>query len=208
MKRVLGAQALKQKAKIDNKAKDVSQTKSLTKNKARHPGKLPESRAGWNISTKCSQKQNKKFGQSKFFYWNILVLELQCHPLKFHTSKVLSGRADLNQAKQGLKSGSLTSRPSAVKWPTFLLGVKSNHLSPLLLFHALNMFSLWPSLTGTFVFHPAPAEKKGRRLKANSHFIPTSTKQFSPMLILLLGWSEDKSAEIANVYKPKNFPYA
>ena len=69
-------------------------------------------------------------------------------------------------------------------------------------------FSPWPLLAGTFVFHPALVENKGRRLKAVPYFTPTSTKQFSTMLISFLGWSEDKSAEIANVYKPKNCPYA
>jgi len=57
-------------------------------------------------------------------------------------------------------------------------------------------------LAGIFAFHPALVKDKGRQLKAVLYFTPTSTKQFSAMLITLQCWSEDNSAEIANVYKP------
>lgn len=141
------------------------------------------------------------------FYWNIFVLEPPHHSLKFHTHQMWSRRIDLNQAQQQLKPVSnmtpkcrntvnvhfrckkraqrSTSHPSSTHWT----------------------FSPWPLLTETFVFHPALPENKDRQLKAVPCFTPTSTKQFSTMLIPFLGWSEDKSAEIANVYKPKNRPY-
>lgn len=118
-----------------------------------------------------------------------------------HIQDVISeGR---NQATKWLKSG-LIPKYCDVHFGCKKQAQRSTSQPPSTL--PLNeQFSPWPLITGTFVFHPALVENKGRRLKAVPYFTPTSTEQFRTMLIPLLGWSKGKSAEIANVQNPRTF---